>query len=152
MWQDVSHCVWETFLQSFCTDQTEGHMGDSAQEPGCIWRSYFAFCLCFYGQLGLLPASLWPAPFSPGCLGRHQRPSWLCYRDSFFRAPGGLAVPPKRKGAKRSCRAWWGALHGPASSWCSFIFPNGADGGCRGEEGAFLLCSNSRDLWSHLQL
>ena len=48
--------------------------------------------------------------------------------------PGELAVPPKRKGAKRPCHAQWGTLHGPASSWCSFIFPNGADGDCRGEE------------------
>lgn len=118
-------------------------MGDNFQEQGRICKSNFTFWLYLFGLLGLLPASLWPGSFASGCLGRHQRPSQLCCRHRFFRAPQGLAVPPKRKGAKCACHAWWGTLHGPDLSWCSFIFSNRADGGCRGEEKDSTVCQRS---------
>lgn len=121
------------FCRTSALTEQGGHMRETTHRNLSVLMSYFAFQLSFYGQLGLLPASSQPTPFSPGCLGRHQRPSQLCYRDSFFRAPGTLAVPAKRKGPKHPSCAWWG-LHDPGSSWCSFIFPSGADGGCRGKE------------------
>lgn len=118
-------------------------VGKNSQELGHISKGNFAFWLCLFGPLGLLPTSLWPVPFASGCLGRHQRPSELCCRHRFFRAPQGLAVPPKRKSAKCPCHAQWGTLCAPDLSWCSFIFSNRADGGCREEERDSTVCQRS---------
>lgn len=78
-------------------------------------------------------------------------PAWEDIRDHHDSAAGtDSSGHPRgwlchRKGRVPSARAMHGGgtLHGPALSWCSFIFSSRADGGCRGEEKGSIVSDRS---------
>lgn len=129
------------FLQSFCTDLT----GRCVWETTCRSQSASVKAILHPGYIFL---ALWGCYQHPCDLLLFTLGVWEDIRDHQSSAAGtdSSGHPRgwlKRRGAKCPCHARRETLHTPDLSWCSFIFSNRADGGCRGEERDSKACQRS---------